>query len=118
MDDFFKFVINVIKWVLGIALGLYLISLIFSPEDSSYGKVQNNGLDSSVWQVERYLKNNLKDPDSYEAIEWSAVNEMENGNGYYVRHKYRAKNSFGGYVIENKVFFLDSDGNVTYTVDY
>ena len=47
-----------------------------------------------------------------------AVNEMENGNGYYVRHKYRAKNSCGGYVIENKVFFLDSNGNVTYTVDY
>ena len=115
MNEFGK----LIKWVLGIALGIYLVSLIFYSEDSDYdSEVRNSGLNSSVWQVERYLKNNLKDPDSYESIEWSAVNEMENGNGYYVRHKYRAKNSFGGYVIENKVFFLDSDGNVTYSVDY
>jgi len=37
------------------------------------------------------------------------------GNSYYkywVRHKYRAKNSFGGYVIENKIFYLDEQGNV------
>lgn len=29
-----------------------------------------------------------------------------------VRHKYRAKNSFGGYVIENKVFYLNKKGHV------
>ena len=76
--------------------------------------VQNSYLDASVSQVERYLKANLSDADSYESMEWSAVNEMS-GNGeykYWVRHKYRAKNSYGGYVIENKIFYLDSNGNV------
>ena len=32
-----------------------------------------------------------------------------------VRHKFRAKNGFGGYNVENKVFYLDSQGVV---VDY
>lgn len=48
---------------------------------------------------------------SYEGIEWGAVNKKDNG-GYWVRHKYRAKNRFGGYVIENKVFHLDASGKV------
>lgn len=72
--------------------------------------VQNSGWDSSVHQVERYLKNALKDPDSYDGIEWSKV--VPAGTGYAVRHKYRARNSFGGMVIENQIFVLDAEGNV------
>lgn len=72
--------------------------------------VQNSGWDGSVYQVERYLENVLKDPDSYDGIEWSKV--MPSGSGYVVRHKYRARNSFGGMVIENRIFVLDADGNV------
>lgn len=37
---------------------------------------------------------NLKNPDSYQGIDWSPVESL--GNNYAVRHKYRAKNSFGG----------------------
>ena len=73
--------------------------------------VMNSPWDSSVSQVEDYLKGNLKDPDSYQAIEWSSVNKKDNGN-FIVRHKYRAKNSFGGMVISNAIFTLDSRGNV------
>ena len=72
--------------------------------------VSNSGWDGSVHQVERYLKKNLKDPASFEAIEWSAV--VPSGNGFSVRVKYRAKNSFGGYAIENQIFQLDSRGEV------
>lgn len=78
-------------------------------------KVVNSAWDSSVWQVKNYLKNNyLKDPSSYEAIEWSAVQEIQGSPNYKycIRHKYRAKNSFGGYVIENKIFYLDDNGTV------
>lgn len=78
--------------------------------------VKNNGLDASVYQVEQYLKNNLRDPDSYKPMEWSAVQKTK--NGYYVRHKYRARNGFGGMEIENKIFYLDKDGNVTGYTDY
>lgn len=78
--------------------------------------VTNSSWDGSVRQVERYLKKNLKDPDSYEAIEWSKV--VKNANGtFMVRCKYRAKNSFGGYVIENQIFVLDAQGNVTGATD-
>lgn len=46
------------------------------------------------------------------------VRRTTNKNGYYVRHKYRARNGFGGMNIENKIFYLDKDGNVTGYTDY
>lgn len=69
--------------------------------------------------VRSFLKRHyLKDPDSYEGISWDAfgVYSKEN-NTYFVLHTYRAKNSFGGYVVEEKLFVLDSDGNVINIVD-
>lgn len=78
-------------------------------------KVENSPWDASVYQVRKYLKKNLKDPKSYEGIEWSEAQKID--NGYMVRHKYRAKNSFGGYTIENQIFYLDSKGNVVNTVN-
>jgi hypothetical protein len=78
--------------------------------------VANSSWDGSVYQVERYLRNNLKDPDSFEAIQWSPVIKIpavaQLPYSYAVRCKYRAKNSFGGYVVEEKLFSLDSKGNV------
>lgn len=95
-------------------------SLSFSIEDKAlyetpkreynYVSVKNSGWDGSVLQVKRFLKKTLKDPKSYEGIEWSEVQSTE--EGYVVRHKYRAKNSFGGYVVENNLFYLDKSGNV------
>ena len=73
-------------------------------------EITKSSYDGSISQVKDYLKKNLKDPKSYEGIEWSKVKEEP--NGYSVYHKYRAKNSFGGYVIEAKVFYLDFGGNV------
>lgn len=73
--------------------------------------VTNSGWDGSVLGVEHYLQRTLKDPDSYKAIEWSAVLKL--CDGYAVRLKYRAKNSFGGYVINHTVFTLNPDGVVT-----
>lgn len=78
---------------------------------SSVQKVMNSPWDSSVYQVEKYLIHNLNDPDSYEAIEWSKVMKISDDE-YRVRHKYRAKNEYGGYVVENQIFVLDSEGNV------
>lgn len=72
--------------------------------------VSNYAWDGSVLQVERYLKKTLKDPDSFEAMEWSSVKKIE--TGFAVRCKYRAKNSFGGYVIENQIFTMNTQGVV------
>lgn len=100
-----------------VVIGAFLFSAAGSgDEDSSSTNetkevVYNSSWDGSVRQVKDYLKNNLKDPDSYEGIEWSNVVKQGDGS-FRVRHKYRAKNGFGGYVIENKVFVLDDNGNV------
>ncbi len=110
---------------------IFLVSFIFSKCDSKSSPptvatpsapsaqvavVSNSAWDGSVYQVERWLKDNLKDPDSFKAIEWSPVVEVPPGSSlphkFIVRCKYRAKNSFGGYVIEQKMFYLDSEGNV------
>ena len=76
-----------------------------------HADVKNNKWNGGVKQVEDYLKYTyLRDPDSYESIEWSEVKEKT--DGYYVRHKYRAKNGFGGYVVANQLFHLDFNGKV------
>lgn len=73
--------------------------------------VINSAWDGSVNQVERYLKRQLlRDPESFQAIEWSPV--VKTQYGYSVRVKYRAKNGFGGYSVANQVFELDSYGAV------
>lgn len=82
-----------------------------SPSTVSSVEVKNSGWDGSVKQVKEYLKYSyLRDPDSYESIEWSEVKRKD--DGFYVRHKYRAKNGFGGYVVANQLFHLDFSGNV------
>ena len=75
-------------------------------------KVRNSSWDGSVLPVKEYLKKVLKDPKSIEYIEWFPVQEIKGGN-YKVRLKYRAKNSFGGYILSDQLFFLNSDGIVT-----
>ena len=72
--------------------------------------VTNSPWDGSVYQVKKYVKSRLKYPDSYESINWGNVREV--GNNYEVSHVYRAKNSFGAYVVEGGVFTLSKDGNV------
>lgn len=78
-------------------------------------EVKNNKWNGGVKQVEDYLERTLRDPDSYESIEWSEVKQKD--DGYYVRHKYRAKNGFGGSVVTNQLFHLDFSGNVVEVKD-
>lgn len=73
--------------------------------------LQNSSWDGSVYRVKEHLKKSLKDPDSYESIEWSKVQKLDDGT-FSVRHKFRAKNSFGGFTIENHIFTYDSSGNI------
>ncbi|NLI36932.1 MAG: hypothetical protein GX416_10530 [Bacteroidales bacterium] len=103
-------IVIIVLWIIG-------ASIDNSNNFSTNQKVENSPYDASVSQVVQYLKDNLKDPDSYSGVEWSSVIKTDDG-GYYVRHKYRAKNSFGGYALENKVFYLDSKGNVINVIDY
>ena len=108
-------------WMLVILVMSILVSLTSQDRKPGSGSntaqtptavVSNSGWDGSVHQVERYLKQNLKDPSSFEAIEWSPVVKGAD-DSFMVRVKYRAKNGFGGYAIEQKVFRLDANGAVT-----
>lgn len=81
--------------------------------------VFNSEWDGSVRQVKRYLLNQLKDPDSFEAIDWSPVKQIDRPDAkFMVRCQYRAKNSYGGYVVSNQLFYLDGKGNVVRSVDW
>jgi hypothetical protein len=111
--------------VAGIVLGgLIVIGFIVGPQKGKTKEavVENSEWDGSVRQVERYLKATLKDPGSYEAVDWSPVATLPaplgDGSFYVVRHKFRAKNSFGGYVVENKQFWIDKKGAVVNVTDW
>ena len=82
-------------------------------------KPKNSVWDAAIKPVVDYLKANLKDPDSLEFIEWSQVilQEVQGKKYWAVRVKYRAKNSFGGYVVEEKLALIQHD-TVVRMLDY
>jgi len=114
--------VYIVLIVIAVIIGFYALITRNSGNSSTYNNdlVKNSSYDGSVYQVEDYLKDEyLKDPDSYQGIEWSKV-QKDNSNSlykYYVRHKYRAKNGFGGYAVEEKIFYLDQSGNVVSVTD-
>lgn len=104
---------NIKGWVMGI-FGLIIVYFI-ATNDTNSTEVKNSPWDSSVHQVESYLKRTLTDPNSFEVIQWSKVRDMTHnqyGYRYIVMVKYRAKNNYGIYVIESNTFYLDKNGNV------
>ena len=72
-----------------------------------------SGWDGSHRQVTQWLKKNLKDPKSYEHIETRVLPVNDKGL-HFAFVQYRAKNSFGGYVIGNvSATYKNSDCSVT-----
>jgi hypothetical protein len=66
--------------------------------------------DNSVDCVVSYLKYHyLRDPDSYESINWSEIAKNSDGT-YQVTHTFRAKNGFGGMGVETLTFTIAPDG--------
>jgi len=70
---------------------------------------QFSAWDGSHYALERLIKKNLKDPDSYEHIE---TRFGDKGEYILVYTKYRARNSFGGMVIEEMGAKVDINGNI------
>lgn len=120
------------KITLGVIVFIVMANLFGSKEETTTdepktetpetpkAKVVNSGLDGSVRQVEKYLKANLNDADSYEPMEWYNVVDISSNKDnpdttlykYFVRHRYRAANGFGAKVINESYFYLDKEGNV------
>ena len=98
---------------------LALIFYMFNPFENSRTEqeaVTNSPIDGSVRSVEKYIKDNLKDPDSYTSVKWSEV--QKEGNGYVVAVEYKANNSFGAAVTNKEVYHLDNEGNVKSVDEY
>ena len=82
-----------------------------TPPAATKNVVFNNPWDDSVDQVARYLKRHTHDADSMEFLEWGKVKASE--RGYQVRCRFRSRNVLGRYAVQNKLFLLDRQGNIT-----
>lgn len=114
-------------WIVGLILfgvvgtGILLVKLRQPPPSALVVTAETPGVmregvvndpdDNSVPQVKAFLRENLKNPDSLEFMEWSKVNRTKEGL-FFVRAKYRARNSFNALIVVNQVFFLDAAGKV------
>lgn len=81
-----------------------------TPEQQRQQKIdaQFSGWDGAHRSLERSVKAGLKDPDSYQHIE---SRYGDKGDYILVRMEFRAKNSFGGYVVNVAEGKYDLDGN-------
>lgn len=82
-----------------------------SPEEKRKQQIkrQFSAWDGAHINLEMLIEENLKDPDSYQHIE---TRYRDNGDSILVTTKYRAKNSFGGYVVNTVVATYDLEGNL------
>lgn len=63
--------------------------------------------------VRPFLRQTLNDWDSYESIGYSRPETVAPHNGspaWMVRHRYRAKNGFGAYVLTDQLFYYTRNG--------
>ena len=74
--------------------------------------VKGSWWDGSVDVVEKFVKEYLEEPDSYQPLEWSDVEY--DGYHYWVYHTYLAKDSVNGYYVSTRKFVMDGeDGRIT-----
>lgn len=82
-----------------------------TPEEIRTERIESgfSAWDGSHRALERWIKKNLKDPDSYEHIE---TRYGDKGDHLIVNTKYRARNSFGGMTIEQVSATANLDGSL------
>jgi hypothetical protein len=95
------------------------ISAIEYDKKRAKKELENKQTDVEL-SVRNYLRDNLKDADSYQIVDFSNVyTGIVDGTEYYIiRHKYRAKNGFGAYDISNQVFFVSKEMKVASVQEY
>ena len=102
---------------------------IFSPESENdkatkaaneLAQARQDTLTGNYYDCKRLLKAGLKDPDSFDEISHEAnyVLQEEASNPYIqVIISYRAKNSFGGYVVGKQLYNYDRKNSMYETLD-
>jgi hypothetical protein len=106
---------NLRKLLISLAIVLVLLGIGYLAkgylENMSTSQARIITKESLKSEVISWMKNNLKDPDSVQYIEWSDVGKT--ADGYYSMNvKYRAKNSFNAFVIETMTFKFDTTGAI------
>jgi hypothetical protein len=105
--------------ILGIVVGLFVIACFGDNNGSSSSSRPGwvSPWDHSVGSVKDYVKDHyLRDPDSYESVQWYLPIENSDGT-YQVTHTFRAKNGFGGMNEETHTFTLSSNGREVLSVN-
>lgn len=110
-----------------IILGLFIFSILYGifddhkerskpvkPKTAEELRQEQLAPAFSAWNgshinLTNYVKSNLKDPDSYEHIK---TTYKDNGETLTIYMRYRAKNSFGGYVVNSAVATAQIDGTL------
>lgn len=92
-----------------------IVLAFFFADPISTTRITGNGPETTKVQnnIILYLKQHLNNPDSYEAIDfgpYGTYNKEE--NTYFMLHKYRATNMFGGLITVEHMFIVDQNGNV------
>ncbi len=84
---------------------LALLILIFTTSTIVIAQPETSAWSGVSYCIKDYLKENLHDPKSLDFQDAYKVTAVANGD-YIQRVTYRAKNAFGGLVLEDQVFFM------------
>lgn len=90
--------------------------------NNSPNRVQSRVVRFTARQIGRiigvYLQNTLHDPDSLKDVSSSGfTTSTTEAWTYAARIQFRAKNRFGAYVLNDKIFFLNENGEVMTSTD-
>jgi hypothetical protein len=112
--------INFVQWILLLCFGTFAI-LIFAAYHAPRDDNDEGGKETKVdswyssndrnYDCEYELKQKLGDPNSYSRSGgFNSINDL--GNEKQIVWKYRAKNAYGGYILNNGVCTIYKDGEV------
>ena len=111
-----NFTTQLILVLLG-TLGLFVFLIYQAPkDDNNGGNKETNGnswytSNDRNYDCEYELKQRLGDPNSYSRSGgFNSINDL--GNEKQIVWKYRAKNAYGGYILNNGVCTIYKDGEV------
>lgn len=94
---------TIAAWIFGIIAIILCSVLMCNPSSEESEKIEVQA------SVRTYIQMRLNDPGSYRTMGWDI---QKTNTGFIVRHRYRAKNLFGGYVVEDCTVHLDKNYNV------
>jgi len=96
---------------------MMMVIVMLLAASTAYGlTVENDPETGVVKQVDDWFQKNLKDPDSLQYITWYKV--KREGDAFLVRVRYRAKNGFGGYNIEESLCIFTPSGHADGCVEF